>query len=395
MAAVSDKVELYVAAESTYGADPDSDGSDYVAAQIKGQPYYSDDSVLEDSDYATGRNVDTIAHVVQQGGSIPIEMELTGLSAFADDGTAPPTADALDLILSSVFGASASLSGEGIASGANDTTNVLADTNYLAVEDLVLINLESGYSEFRPIATIAAAGPPAQYTLSPALSGTPDATKDVMGCRYWVPSDTAGSSLSAYLRVDGTGWRLSGCRPTSLKIMMEAGKKAMLSTQLKADSITRESKGSLPALTKFSNPPIVGRLGSLHFGSTQYAVKSCEIDFQVKAVDVGSIAGAQGRGTIFVVSKRPKITITPAFATAWEDDFAAGTERSVLVQFGTGARSSGRVSTVGFFAQSAQIRKHSIQDDGGYLRKSIEMQVTDGGIRTGTTAYRHWTLARS
>ena len=169
----------------------------------------------------------------------------------------------------------------------------------------------------------------------------------------------------------------------------------MVSTSLKADSITRESKASLPALARFSNPPIVGKLGSVYFGSTQYAVKSVEIDFQVRTVDIGSIAGTQGRGNIFVVSKRPKVTIVPAFATAFEDDFAAGTERSLLVQFGTGAVASSRASTVGFYAQSAQIRKHSLTDDGGYLRKTIELQVTDAGIRTGTTAYRHWTLARS
>lgn len=393
MTNVSDKVSVYVAAESTFGSDPDTDGSDYLPLQVQGAPYASDDTVMEDSDYATGRNRHTAMVPVVGGASTSLETVLTGLNAFADDGSAPPAADALDLIFNAAFGSGSTFSGEGLAGGGS-TTSVIADADILAVEDLALINLVNGRSGWASV-TAESAGP-VTYTVAPALAAAPDGAGAIMGSRYWTPTDGGGASLSLIMGIDGTRRRIGGARPSSLKIAQTAGQRAMVSLGIRGDSLTREtSHTSLPAISKFTNPAIKGALSRFVWGSTEYAVKSVELDFGLQAVDVSSIAGANGRGDIFVVSARPTITIMPLFANGWEDDFQAGTERSVLIQFGSGARVNGRVSSVGFFAQAAQVTAQSDQDDGGVYRKSITLRVQDAGIRTGTTAYRHWTLARS
>lgn len=394
MTNVSDKVSVYVAAESAYGSDPDTDGSDYLPLQVQGAPYASDDYVMEDSDYATGRNRHTAMVPVVGGASASLETVLTGLSALADDGDAPPALDALDLIFNAAFGAGSTFSGEGLASSGHTTTSAVADADILAVEDLALIELVNGRGGWASV-TAKSAGP-VTYTLAPALAAAPDPDGAIMGARYWVPADGGGASLSLLMSVDGTRRRIGGARPSSLKIAQTAGQRAMVSVGIRGDSLTREtSHSSLPAISKFENPAIKGALSRFVWGSTEYAVKSVELDFGLEVVDVSSIAGANGRGDIFVVKARPTITIMPLFATGWEDDFQAGTERSVLIQFGSGARANGRVSSVGFFAQAAQVTAQSDQDDGGVYRKSITLRVQDAGIRTGTTAYRHWTLARS
>jgi hypothetical protein len=394
MTNVADKVSAYIAPEVTFGTDPDADGSDYLPLQVQGAPFASDDYVMEDSDYATGRNRHTEMTPVAQSATASLEMPLTGLSAYANDGTAPPTADGLDLILNSIFGTGSTFSGEGLASSGHTTTSAVSDTDILAVEDLALINLVNGRSGWAGV-TAEAAGP-VTYTLAPALAAAPDPAGDIMGARWWTPADGGGASLSILMSVDGTFRRLAGCRPSSLKISQTAGSRAMMSVGVKADGIYREtSHSSLPGISEFTNPAIKGALSRFVWGSTEYAVKSVEIDFGLTVTDVSSIAGANGRGDIFVVSVRPTITIMPLFATGWEDDFQAGTERSVLVQFGSGARVNGRCSSVGFFAQAAQVTAQKDQDDGGLYRKSITLRVQDAGIRTGTTAYRHFTLARS
>lgn len=388
-----DIVSAYALAESTFGSDPDSDGSSYLVGSIIGNPLPSDEYQLAETNYATGRNRDTAAVPAVDLASIPLEMPMVGLSAAATDASPTPTAvDFVDTIVTSALGASATVVGDGLAAGGT-TTTVVVDNDVRNVEDLILTQFATN-SQWRNIT--AESGGPVTYTVTPAMSGAPDAALDVFGYRYWLQTDNGGPTFSYFSSVGGTGWRLSGCKPTSLKFILEAGKPGRISTTIRADSLTQDSgKSSLPAASLLTTPMIIGKLGSVYWGTTSTPISKLEIDFRLNTVDVMDLTQTNGRGDIIVTRQKPRITIFPADSTALSTDFRAGTERSLLIQMGNGLLSAARVNTWCFFAQTAQIKSNKIVSDGGYLRRQLVIDVTDAGIRTGTTAYRYWTLARA
>lgn len=383
-------VGLYLAPESTFGADPDSDGSDYLAAQIMGRPMFSRDLVVAASNYASGRNRETTHLIGPDGAILSADFAAISLSAASTDGVAPPTKDWLDYLLDAAFGTAGSVTGEGMAGGGS-TTSLVLDADALDVEDLACVNF-SNRSEWRNV-TVDSGAP--TYTIAPALSGSYDASRDMLGHRYWRYTDTAGATCAIYTVIGGTGYTLLGGRP-AVKISMRAGEESIkVATSWKFDSVTRGSKASIPAISRFTNTPVRPVLSPVLWGSTTLAAKVVEIDFGATPTDIGSTAGTNGRASIDNLSARPTITIEPAFSTDLEDDWTAGTERTLMIQLGSGAISGGRANTLAFFAQSAQIVSAEHSDDGGYLRHKITLRVMDGGIRTGTTAYRYWTLARA
>lgn len=383
-------VNFYVAPESTFGTDPDSDGSDYLACQVEGKPLVQSDLVVAPAGYATGRNREQVYLVGQDGAQVTTQHPLVSLSAVASDGQAPPTADWLDAIVSAALGAGTSKSGEGLAVGGT-TTSVVMDTDAFDVDELVCVNHTSG-SEWRPITVDVGGG---TYTVSPALATAPSASRDALGYRYWTDTDTQGATVTAYSQIGGTGYRMSGGRP-SLKISMTAGaEKIMVECGWRFDSKTRETKASLPAVSSFSNTPLKGLLSPVYWGSTNVGSKMVELDFGASPTDIPATSGTNGRQSIDNLTKFPTITIEPPFSTDLEDDFRAGTERSLIIQFGSGILGGGRGNTWCFYARSAQITSIQPADDSNYLRQRVTFRVTDPGIRTGTTPYKFWILARA
>lgn len=385
--------DVYFAQESTFATDPDSDGSDYLPLNADGLVIPVEDTQLQETNYQTGRGDPTGALVMASSGALQIEWPLTGLSTGASDGVSPPTKDVQDLIFEAAFGAPAVIAGEGLASSGT-TTSVILDTDLagLTFEDLMCINFAS-HSEWRPVTVDAGT---ATYTIAPALSASPDAARDAFGSRIWVPvKGLTSGHLAAHGIIGSQGHTLLGGRPTSLKLSAQAGKIAKLTAALRFNSVVLESKGSLPAISTFSNPGIKQTLSEVIWGTTAYPLKSVEIDFGLKTIEVLSTAGSQGRSGFMVVAAHPRITIEPAFASGFVDDFKAATKRELIIQIGSGELASSRVSTCCFHAQSAQVKKVDTSDDGGYLRQKVVLDVVDAGIRTGTTAYRLWTFARA
>lgn len=382
---------LYVAPESTYGTDPDSDGSDYLACQVIGKPMVQSDLQVVPSNYATGRNRQQVHLVGRDGATLPTEHPLISLSAVASDGVAPPTADWMDAIVSAALGAATSKSGEGLASGSTGNTDVRLDTDAFDVDELLAVNHATG-TEWRPITVDGGGG---TYTVSPALETSPNAARDALGYRYWTQTDTPGASCTLYNVVGGNGYRLSGGRP-SLAIEMTAGAEMIkLSAGWRADSQTRESKASIPSISTFSNTPLKAVLSPVYWGSTKIPCKSVKINFNASPTDIHSTAGTNGRASIDNLSANPTIELEPAFSTATEDDFIAGTERSIIIQMGSGILGGGRGNTWCFYAVKAQVISVQPMDDGNYLRQKVTLAVQDGGIRTGSTPYKGWILARA
>lgn len=383
-------VTVYVAPESTFGDDPDTDGSSYLALRVVGKPLPQTDRKIVPSNAAVGRNREQAHNVGVDGATDDLKIPMIALSAVASDGVAPPTADAVDAVVSAALGDAATKSGEGIASGSTETELHL-DTDAFDVEDLVCVNF-ADRSEWRVITADAGAG---VYTISPPLTAVPSASRDVLGYRYWKDSDDQGDTITVYREIGGTGYRLSGCRP-GIKISMQAGAEMIeLAAALRADSKTRETKASLPAISKFNDTQIKGVLSPVYWGTTKVVAKGIELDPGTSPTDIPATEGRNGRQSIDVLSRNPTVTFETAFSTDLEDDFDAGTERAILVQFGSGVLGSGRASSWCFYARSAQIIALQPADDGNLLRQKVTVRVTDPGIRTGTTPYRFWTLARS
>lgn len=389
---------VYLAAESTYGVDPDSDGSDYLPIRFDGLADPVDATEIEEIGNASGRNEPAELQVTRSGAKLSLTIPLYGYAAGSGDGDAAPTADVLDLLLANVCGtALQATGGEGVNSGSGASTLVLdASVTGLVVGTLVPVYL--GASD-TPIRThwrrIGNAASAPTYSVVPDWSSTPTTSAIMYGVRGYGQANnlqTATVGLAAIVNRGGTLHRLLGGRITSWSFDLTTGKVARMSVGLNFDSYEEgATAASLPAITTYPSP-IIQTLAPCYWGSTEVRYKSIKIDMRPKVVEVQSAAGTNGRGGMEVVEIDPMITIDPAWApSTWNSAFQAGTAAELLVQIGGGYTASGRPNTMAFHARRAQINTApTIVDDGGYLRNAVSM-VALGSGSSGT--YR-WMLAR-
>lgn len=389
---------VYLAAESTYGVDPDSDGSDYLPIRFDGLADPVDATEIEEIGNASGRNEPAELQVTRSGAKLSLTIPLYGYAAGSGDGDAAPTADVLDLLLANVCGtALQATGGEGVNSGSGASTLVLdASVTGLVVGTLVPVYL--GASD-TPIRThwrrIGNAASAPTYSVVPDWSSTPTTSAIMYGVRGYGQANnlqTATVGLAAIVNRGGTLHRLLGGRITSWSFDLTTGKVARMSVGLNFDSYEEgATAASLPAITTYPSP-IIQTLAPCYWGSTEVRYKSIKIDMRPKVVEVQSAAGTNGRGGMEVVEIDPMITIDPAWApSTWNSAFQAGTASELLVQIGGGYTASGRPNTMAFHARRAQINTApTIVDDGGYLRNAVSM-VALGSGSSGT--YR-WMLAR-
>jgi len=390
----SDRVRLGVCPEVTFATDPSASGSLYLPMPADDAPLFQWDQQLEPDNYSTGRVRHQGEHMSSNGSTVPFSMPMMGLSAAATDLAPTPVAnDYQDTILDSAFSLSTNMVGEGIAASGSSTSIVVQDVANLAADDMVLVN-HATRGEWRYVTSISTV----TANTTPVMSVIPSAVRDVNGYKAWrYNENNGGPTLAAYQEVDGVGYMHLGGKPTALKIAAESGKEARYQGSLMFDRKSRlgSLKASFPAGVAFTNPTIRFTLSEIFWGTTAIPVKKIEIDFRLKTVPVLSSDALNGRGTMEVHNADPRITIEPAFTSSLEDDFEIGTTRNLLIAFGSGNLTGGRVSTVCFFAFSAQIKKVQLLKDGGYLRQQIILDVVDPGIRTGSTAYRYWSLCRA
>ncbi len=389
---------VYLAAESTFGVDPDSDGSDYLPIRFDGVADPVDATEIEEIGNASGRNEPAELQVTRSGAKLSLTIPLFGYAAGSGDGDAAPTADVLDLLLANVCGAALQATGgEGVNSGSGASTLVLdASVTGLVVGTLVPVYLGASdtpvRTHWRRIGNAASAP---TYSVVPDWSSTPTTSAIMYGVRGYGQANslqTATVGIAAIVNRGGTLHRLLGGRITSMSFDLTAGKVARMSVGLSFDSYEEgATAASLPAITTYPSP-IIQTLAPCYWGSTEVRYKSIKIDMRPKVVEVQSAAGTNGRGGMEVVEIDPMITIDPAWApSTWNSAFQAGTAAELLVQIGGGYTASGRPNTMAFHARRAQINTApTIVDDGGYLRNSVSM-VALGSGSSGT--YR-WMLAR-
>lgn len=385
---------LYIAAESTYGTDPDSDGSDYVPVWTDGQisPLASGRALL-DGQYSTGRNAPTSQVVGPDGGTIEFTTPLLGLSAAAGDSASPPAADWLDLLLNSCLGTGTARDGEGLGSGSGSGTLAL-DTSALASQDLAPVyesGLNSSRTQWRRVT-----GASTPYDVAPNWTATPSTAGVCYGVRRWSGPVSAGGASFAMVLVEGsTEWTLLGCRVTRLRITIPAGGKVTASWSVAFDSRAVTTKASLALVGGWTGSPLKGVLSPLMWGSTAYEVAQAELDMGVVVQPRMSTAGTNGRSEMDVIAVDPVLTISPLFATSWDTDFSAGTTRSTLLQIGAGSLSGGVLNTLGLWFEAGQIiAPATVVDDSGRQRTSVQIRCVDPGLVVAASP-RVWTLARA
>lgn len=384
----------HLAAESTYGSDPDSDGSDYLPIRCTGKFDPVDGTEIEDVGGATGRNEPPELTVTRSGAKLDLVIPLYGYGTASGDGDAAPTTDVLDLVFNNAFGAAIqSTGGEGVAASST-TSNVILDAaiSGLSVGSLLPVYMASTPAQtlFRRVGTVSTA----TYPVFPDWAVAPLTAAVAYGARGWGQANqlqTAGASLAAAVNVGGQIHRLLGGRVMSMSAEAVAGKVANLNVSIMFDSyepnVTMES---LPAITTFP-APVVQKLAPFYFNTTNYAVKSTKIDFGIKAAVVEATSGSNGRANIEVVEIDPVITVEPAWAPGtWNSSFAAGTVGEVLAQVG-GLFASSRPNCFAMHGLRAQVMAPpSNVDDNGYLRESVQIKI----LGSGADATRRWEWAR-
>lgn len=386
---------LYIAAESTFGTDPDSDGSDYVPIWTESIGMIASGRALLDGQYSTGRNAPTAQVLGPDGGTLDFTTPLLGLSAAAGDGASPPSADWLDLLLNSCLGTGTARDGEGLAGGSGSATLVL-DTAALTSQDLAPVyesGLNSSRTQWR-----RATGAGATYDIAPNWTATPSTAGVCYGVRRWSgPVSAGGSSFALVVLGGNTEWTLLGCRVTACRITIPAGGKVTCAWSIAYDSrsVTTKASSSLAAIDGWTGSPLKGVLSPLMWGATAYETASVELDLGLTVSPRLATSGTQGRADYDVITSDPTITIQPVYATTWDEDFTAGTLRSVLLQIGAGTLSGGILNTVGLWFEEGQILAPANEvDDAGRQRTSVQIRAVDPGL-VATASPRVWTLARA
>jgi hypothetical protein len=394
--------DLFVAPESTFATDPDADGSDYLFVPQMDAQFPSDTQRLEDPNYSYNVDVPSSLVPVQAGAELQLTVPAVGYAAASGDGAAAPTQDWLDKLLANAFGSVTSLGGEGVGTGST-TSNAILDTPLasLVAGHLLPVNFAdaghaAAYLNRMHWRFVNSVGGAPTYGVAPVWPEAPANGDVVYGSAQHI-FNGAGSSLSAFARIGApgstVGHLLVGGRWTSLKLSQNAGEMARFSGSLRFNGLTvGGSKASLPTIARMAVPPALGVRASVVFNGTTLACSSAEVDFGLVTEDVKSTEAANGRQAISAMRAWPKITISPLQDTAtWHAALQAGTEGSLIVQFGAGTLGSGRVNTLAFGAQFAQVEKLGYQRDGQTLRHQVTLRVTNS---IGTSSY-FWVLARA
>lgn len=394
---------LFVNVESAYGTDPSANGSTYLWV-----PSWKDSlSKLIDkkapipTDYYTGRNHRTPPIPGPDGWEFSVSVPLIGLAAAAGDGATPnATNDWLDLFLLHITGTAVVLrAGEGVnaGSGANTLVN---DTSNLSLNDLVPV-YEAGLAGLSPPrsqwAWVTGVGSAPTYNIAPAWAVNPTTAAIQHGARLYRPNNTGGATLSFVYVEDEHTYTLLGGRVTKAVIRGVAGQPALLEMTIRGDSKTLDAgKSSLPAIgTGPSNSPLMFMANRFTLNDVAYSVPGVEIDLMIRAAELRSGDGANGRSGDEIIDTIPMITVEPERTDTIQNLKRNATLAArLMAQLGAGVGTGGPpptlINSMCFGAQAATVMDAPVQDENGRLRNGLKIEVNDPGA-TGVA----WQIARA
>lgn len=398
------KKALYIASEgSNFSGEPSGSGAGYLPLWCTMIALRTDAQEAIETGYQTGRNFETAAIAGPDGGSFEFEIPLCGYATGGAAAASPPTADGLDVLLNHILGTEQSRVGGDVSSGTTPNTLVVASDVYNAGE-LVPI-WEAG------LPSAANGGPRTQWhqIISDAGTGTytiaPDLVQNITtaavgyATRQWWPDDDGGPSAAFVYIEDDRQFTFLGCRATAARIVAENAARSLIKLRVTVAYNTRTvtTKASLPAVVAAPPaPPLVPALSPIWFNGTRIATPSWELDFGLTTSEIMSTELVTGRANNELIQPRPTFTMQPIASTTLEDLKRNATVGQLIVQMGAGVLTSGRLNTMAFCFDAAQVRGANPVDENGRIRTQLEIRAVDPVVVAATAVpARFFTVARA
>ncbi len=377
---------IWIATETGgYGVDPNGDGSGYLPVPAEALGDLVDQTQVLETDYANESEFPSATERGAGGAEISFSLPLFGLGTAAGDGTdaSSVTDDVWDLLLTHIFGTQATTPGEGLAAG-GATNDLELDGSVLDANDLTLVYdsaADSARGQLRNIATDVGGG---VYTVSPDWDTSPTDAGVSYGMKLYTPNSpfTGGDTLSVVYRDSNIGlYRLSGGRVTSLSLGGDVNSRAMASITMRFDdieasSVTTAAKTALPAaLSAAPVPSIHVRSSPVYFNGVKLASSKINIDLGLAAAVVKDTCQANGRADDESVGLAPMCQVSLLRTESERLQFRGAQSGELLVQFGSGQLSSGRVNVFAVRFPTAEFNERSAADDEGIARTDITFKA--------------------
>lgn len=386
MASRTRKKTLYLAAESTFSADPSANGSGYTSVPLRNLSELSDGLAHLETNYFTGRLEDTVPVVGADSAEISFTVPLIGLSAAAGDGQNVPADDWLDILLTHMFGVQRTHTGEGVAVGSTGSNLVLDatvvgldDNDLVAVYDAILTSV--GRTQWARV-TDDSSEP--TYDITPVWAGAPTDTGVAYGLKEYRFQDDGGATLAAVFVDDQVGtYTLTGGRVTAFAINADAGGLISADVTMRFDDATEDAaaKTQLPAsVAAPAITPVILQGSPVWFNGSQLgSVASVNIAFNVEATRVRAAEATNGRSDDVAIRMVPRVTVAPLRTDGIREFRRLLTQGEVLVQLGAGILSGGVLNTLAFNMMNAYAEEVSPEDDESLTRQSVVFKTIDPG----------------
>lgn len=398
------KRQLEVAQESSFATSPGSYLPVKTTQEGLGLPAWQD--TFDDRNYAVGRARKTKKEHLTGGASLPIELEWVPFSAAANTDTgAVPSADGLDYLLISAFGAATSFAGRGAAASTGTALNLDAGADTYNAGDIVCpqgSGTNSGIAQVRMITDDDGSGPPPVHVVSRAWDDDLDGSEICFGYRvYGRAVDTGGTSIAAILADDDTAYTFTGGRLIPRTLTVESGKLCRLAGDLRFRD--RAQSGSPTTLTSGTilgagQIPAKGILSQVDWNGTAYSnVARVTINFNAVMEPLAALNATDGIGDFENLEFHPTIEVSFLAADTYRAAMAAETQGEFILKFGSGIYDSGNdIMPCGvFYAPRVQVMRDQPENT-KRRRNTVTFEVIDyGQIDTSpSTIAPYWGLCR-
>lgn len=367
---------LYAALETTFGTDPDSDGSDYKFLKaLPDMTFQPQVDVVERPGLMN--DLTRLPHVMgAKAGQLNFKLEVKGSGT---PGTGLCVAAEADPILEALFGT--------VSHGTGSTINGVATTTSLPMTSaagfskymMVIVNCGATYGYVpRFITSISGS----DLTLDRALPAAPANGAAVHATTKYTRANTAHKSLAFAAYRDDVLYTFLGCKIDSAKVSgITARGTAILDVTCSVSDWNSTAKGSIPtpmaAAINTVNAPVV-KASCFAVGGTEEHCYSLELDFghQFQFVDstcaLGPAQPESANAGLELVDAAPTGSVKAYYQSAHMTDFAAGTERSFAFHSGAGAGNAW-----GFYVPKAQLSQPQFEDHNGMVGESFNFHVNE------------------
>lgn len=372
---------LAVNPESTWSTAASTDYNDYLRVPAEGLEYTPAQDFIE-------REVQTLVlgqHVAgvvgRKGGTVKFKTGIPGNSTAGASTVAAVAQQWFKECLEGCGLASNADTGT-VVSGAGSTTTVVDVSSAAAIEvgNFVMIS-----GEVRMVTAVDTGATPDNITVTPALSGAPANAVVVYAGVKFSTSDGDPGTVTFVAKGDNTLYRFLGCKGTAKLEDVEAGKRPMISWEFQVDTWdTTEPSNTFPSPI-LTNHIKTATGGAVLWGTTATVTAGFTFDQGRTLQEKASVAGTQGRSGWVVAQEKPTASLKPYRSTSYATDFAAETERQLLLQIGTSVQ-----QTFAIYVHKAQITdgQTPTADVGGVVGHDLKLKVNDAQ----TSTYPQWAL---